>query len=410
MPIPGAVPASMGKRLLAHVIDTVAALLAGGAFLAAAVLERLLPTTRDGSPADARMLVTGLLLLLAVTTVQWWYAGSRGFTLGKRAVGLRMLSVATGRPVGLRRALVRMLVVAAGVLVLGVGQLAVHASPLWDRNGRRQGWHDRAAGVMVVDVAVGRDPSSVRTDPAHVARRLDGLLGDTRPPRPATAATVAARGLSPAPSSPSSPTRPVPPSPATTTSPTRTFAAPLAARALISSVPAASPYAPGPSSPEGESTVTSTLQHHGLVQAVPGEAGPCAPLDDDVESTRLRPARSKVPSLPACPARATLLLTDGRRIPLSGTALVGRAPVPRPGEDDVVLVTIADPTRSVSKTHLAIGVDAGGVWVRDRASTNGTVVTLADGQQILCAAGQQVRLPGGASVAFGDYGLTVVDG
>ncbi|HWS57800.1 MAG TPA: FHA domain-containing protein, partial [Actinotalea sp.] len=62
---------------------------------------------------------------------------------------------------------------------------------------------------------------------------------------------------------------------------------------------------------------------------------------------------------------------------------------------------------SVSKTHFAIGVDADGVWLRDRSSTNGTIVTLADGQQILCAPEQVVRVPVGASVAFGDYFLTV---
>ena len=57
----------------------------------------------------------------------------------------------------------------------------------------------------------------------------------------------------------------------------------------------------------------------------------------------------------------------------------------------------------------AFGVDRHGVWVKDRASTNGTVVTLPDGQQILCGAHQQVRLPEGASVAFGDYGLDVAE-
>ncbi|MCL3863198.1 hypothetical protein M1R94_19525 [Actinotalea sp. K2] len=53
------------------------------------------------------------------------------------------------------------------------------------------------------------------------------------------------------------------------------------------------------------------------------------------------------------------------------------------------------------------GVDRQGVWLRDRSSTNGTVVTLPDGQQILCAPDQQVRVPVGATVAFGDFWFTV---
>jgi pSer/pThr/pTyr-binding forkhead associated (FHA) protein len=120
----------------------------------------------------------------------------------------------------------------------------------------------------------------------------------------------------------------------------------------------------------------------------------------------MRPARAKVPEV-GRPDLATIELSDGRTVRLERTVLIGRQPTPRPGDQDVELVQVPDPGRSVSKTHLAIGVDRSGVWVRDRDSTNGTVVTLADGQQILCAAEQQVRLPAGASVAFGDYALRV---
>ena len=152
-------------------------------------------------------------------------------------------------------------------------------------------------------------------------------------------------------------------------------------------------------------TDTATMDPAPVREAPPGRP---APLADDVEATRLRPARSKVPELPHG-AGATVELTDGRRIVLAGVALIGRAPTPRPGEEDALLVTIADPARSVSKTHLAVGVDRHGLWVRDRNSTNGTVVTLPDGQQIRCGADQPVRLPAGAAVTFGDYGLTVVE-
>ena len=134
-------------------------------------------------------------------------------------------------------------------------------------------------------------------------------------------------------------------------------------------------------------------------------------LSDDVEHTRLREARSKVayaPTRAQTRPRATLLLWDNRVVVLEGTALVGRNPSPREGEAlPVQVIAVVDRGRSVSKTHLAIGVDPDGVWLRDRNSTNGTVVTLEDGQQILCAPEQTVRVPVGASVAFGDYWLTV---
>jgi hypothetical protein len=46
--------------------------------------------------------------------------------------------------------------------------------------------------------------------------------------------------------------------------------------------------------------------------------------------------------------------------------------------------------------------------VVDRHSTNGTVVTLPDGQRILCVPERRVRLVTGARVDFGDHGFTLI--
>jgi pSer/pThr/pTyr-binding forkhead associated (FHA) protein len=94
-------------------------------------------------------------------------------------------------------------------------------------------------------------------------------------------------------------------------------------------------------------------------------------------------------------------------VPLGATVLVGRDPAPRAGESVGALVAVDDPARSVSKTHLTVGVDGAGAWVVDRNSTNGTVVTLPDGQRILCVPERRVRLVVGASVRFGDHGFTL---
>src|SRR5690606_11716186 len=163
MAIPGAVPASMGRRLLAFVIDAVAALLVGGAFVAASLLPVL---GAAGDPEGLEQALAGLVgpfallgygLVLVLALVQWWFLGTRGWTIGKYLVQLRAVSPETGRPVGMARALVRFLVPAAGSLVLGVGQLVVYLSPWWDAGGRRQGWHDKAAGTMVFDIGIGLD-------------------------------------------------------------------------------------------------------------------------------------------------------------------------------------------------------------------------------------------------------------
>ena len=75
---------------------------------------------------------------------------------------------------------------------------------------------------------------------------------------------------------------------------------------------------------------------------------------------------------------------------------------------DVQLVRLVDPGRSVSKTHLQVGVEPSGVWVADRGSTNGTVVTLPDGAQVVCQVDRQVRLRVGATVVLGDCWMRLV--
>lgn len=74
---------------------------------------------------------------------------ARGGTVGKRVAGLRLISTETGQAPGVVRAAGRYGVWLAGCVVV-IGGLVVYASPLWDASGWRRGWHDRAAGVVVV--------------------------------------------------------------------------------------------------------------------------------------------------------------------------------------------------------------------------------------------------------------------
>lgn len=404
MSFPGALPASMGKRLLAYVIDGAVATVLGGALLLAGMVQTL-DAARPGRMSVSALTVLGSVVLLALGLFQWWYQAERGYTIGKRAVGLRTLAADTGRPAGLGRILVRYLVVAAGTLVVGVGQLVVFASPLFDPTGRRQGWHDKAAGTMVFDVGVGVDPTREPVvSVSDAARRVAALLtapasSPTGPPPPPPPAPSAAHVRPPPPSSAPLPVAPQPPGEA----------------GLISSVPLSA----GATVPRPSSTATGPLVDH--IPAALGSPGLASHLaagehplaedvdDDDVDATRLRQPVGPDSSVQQSRATAGLRLWDGRRVTLVGTALIGRNPGPRDGEPAPAhLLSVADGGRSVSKTHLAVGVDAAGVWVRDRSSTNGTVVTLPDGQQVLCAAEQEVRVPSGASVAFGDYWLTVI--
>lgn len=350
--MPGVVPAGPGRRLLAALVDL--AVVAAPAAVAVA-----------SEPGPAR--VGGYLLVTGLGVTQWALQARLGWTLGKRAAGLRVLDVATGRPAGPGRTALRF-------LVLGLGSVLTVLSILVDPSGRRRGWHDRAAGTAVLDVVRGVDPSAPPAVTASSAgARIDTLLAGG-PPAPPAAATGSATPRHAAP-------------------PPVTLPAVAPRRSATEAAPVVVPAA-APAGPEVERA------------AVP--VGPPVPIElpEELERTRLSSARRR--EVPAREPGSRVELWDGRCLEVTGTILVGRNPAPREGEPAPAdTLPVADPGRSVSKTHLLVGIDPHGLWIQDRDSTNGTVVTLADGQQILCAADQTVRVPVGASVAFGDYWFTV---
>jgi hypothetical protein len=140
-----------------------------------------------------------------------------------------------------------------------------------------------------------------------------------------------------------------------------------------------------------------------------GESPLAQDVADDVETTRLAQERlARDHAAASVPSSVVLQLWDGRRLTLTGPALVGRSPVSRPGElAPVHTLVVEDSGLSVSKTHLAIGLAASGVWVRDRGSTNGTFVVMPDGSRFRCSPEHEVHVPIGGTVAFGSYWFTV---
>jgi len=121
-------------------------------------------------------------------------------------------------------------------------------------------------------------------------------------------------------------------------------------------------------------------------------------------------AASFAPPAAASPAPAmsiVLRFDDAGVRRVVGGALIGRGPVARPDDTDLELVTLDDPSMSVSKTHLAVGVDASGVWVEDRNSTNGVSVVEPDGSVLKVLVGRRVRVMRDSRINFGDRWLTV---
>jgi predicted component of type VI protein secretion system len=102
-----------------------------------------------------------------------------------------------------------------------------------------------------------------------------------------------------------------------------------------------------------------------------------------------------------------LQFSTGESFTVAGTGIVGRNPRPEPGEYFDHTVTIADPGKSVSKTHLEFGQDEGLFWISDRFSGNGTVTRDPRGEPRRCEPGRRYRVARGGRVDIGDQFFVV---
>lgn len=119
------------------------------------------------------------------------------------------------------------------------------------------------------------------------------------------------------------------------------------------------------------------------------------------------PADGPEPAAMIAPARFVLRFSTGETRTVFGTGLIGRRPMPQPGEVFDHLVQIADHTLSVSKTHLEFGEHDGVLWVSDRFSGNGTIVRRPDDGALRCEPGRRYLVPRGSRVELAEQFFTV---
>lgn len=163
--------ATMGQRFLARLVDGVIlgavfgiilfAGLAGTIGLGSSTVDDCDPNSTDyysclHDQSDKAMggiaafflvisVLAGLMLLY-----EWLMIGITGATLGKRALGLRVVRETTGEVPGVGAAFIRYIIPIVGAFVCYIGALLVYLSPFFDNTGKLQGWHDRAAGTLVI--------------------------------------------------------------------------------------------------------------------------------------------------------------------------------------------------------------------------------------------------------------------
>ena len=141
----------------------------------------------------------------------------------------------------------------------------------------------------------------------------------------------------------------------------------------------------------------------------PEPAEPVEPAEspEPAESSEpVEPAESPEPVQiihhPVRGERFILQFSTGESFTVFGSGLIGRNPRAEPGEYFDQLVRVLDPSRSMSKTHLEFGQEAGSFWIKDRFSGNGTIFREPESAAVRCHPERRYRLTRGSRVDMGE--------
>lgn len=433
----GLLPAPFGRRALAATLEAAVYVVLQLPMLIVA-LPGLLALTASGSRGATSGDVVLIVICAAASTVlttafvvtQLALHGRRGVTLGKAVTGLRSVNVRTlERPGFWRGAVVRALVLWASFAVPLVGPLLVVSfSPFFDGERRGRGWPDLAAATWFVDVRRGLNPYDAKR--MRIARKTVATdLQDVRSELPSLATPVGEQAAAAAAYIPTTRSSggvlgalradgaaapdggaDLPVSAAGVTATGGDGAA--VSQAPVTSVPPWSPPAsgavaapPAPAPAPAPAPQPASAPRPAPAPPVGSGAGWVPPrLIPDAEPPA--PARQPQPAPAPAPAArgvsAALTLDDGEVIEIRGSGiLLGRDPAPSPGDPRLVPVAIADPSMSVSKTHLAVIRAGAGLVAVDLGSTNGSAIVRAGVEHSLTAR-QQVALRDDDTIRLGD--------
>ncbi|THG33492.1 FHA domain-containing protein [Naasia lichenicola] len=140
----------------------------------------------------------------------------------------------------------------------------------------------------------------------------------------------------------------------------------------------------GPGETEAYDRAWSPSVMPGVSDYTPLERAEPAPVSDDedrIEETIVRgdPLLRSIADAPEENlAAATLVLSTGERLPITGTILIGRSPsILYAYGDEPRLVTLDVGMTDISRNHLEVRLDGDQVLMRDMGSTNGTLLTRA---------------------------------
>ena len=411
-------PAHAGTRIIAYLVDVALVL----AHVAASRLWR--PSVVLAALVAAEVVVV-LIIARAAT----------GRSPGTLLTGTAAVRAGTDAAPGLGRAAVRGLLLTL-LSATGIGGLITLAL---GRDGRD--WVDRVAGTAEVNLRAKRPWSGLANlpgadadddEPTLVSPALSwqgpaapsamSALVERLPEQPAPArpgeqpAEIADSAAPPAiedhlrPAAPPVENHPRPAPAALAVSESPTLMAPASSSDWDRPQPRAFDETPAP-----PARYRSVARHRASAPIPPAEpalasSGPAAPAiprpeppAPEIPAAPLAKSRSRSADLPA--AAVWIVLDSGEREPVDAVLVLGRAPTS--SDPSHRLVTVTDPTRSLSRTHLRLGPAGRGVWAEDMFSSNGTVLRLADGTTRHLPRGERVELDLGSALVMGERTLTI---
>jgi len=107
-------------------------------------------TTEPSGAAVGGVILAVLVFFVIVILYQWLFIAFKGQTPGKMAVGIKVIREDSGQIPGLGKAFLREFVLQAPGLICGFFSILMPVSIFFDSSGRKQGWHDKAAGTLVI--------------------------------------------------------------------------------------------------------------------------------------------------------------------------------------------------------------------------------------------------------------------
>lgn len=114
---------------------------------------------------------------------------------------------------------------------------------------------------------------------------------------------------------------------------------------------------------------------------------------------------------PASAARhepvAWLVVDSGQREKIDAVLVIGREPGNATAEER--LVAVPDPTHSLSRTHMRVGVTSTGPWVEDAFSTNGVMIRTAENTVTRLESSKRTPVPFGTTLILGERTMKIVD-